>query len=40
MGCGELASDAPLENAASHAMHHALGFVETERVVFFKKALR
>lgn len=39
-GCKELASDARLENTASHAMHAALGFVETERVVFFKKALQ
>jgi aminoglycoside 6'-N-acetyltransferase I len=40
MGCTELASDAPIENTSSHAMHAALGFVETERVVFFKKVLR
>jgi aminoglycoside 6'-N-acetyltransferase I len=40
MGCTELASDAPIENTSSHAMHTALGFVETERVVFFKKVLR
>jgi aminoglycoside 6'-N-acetyltransferase I len=40
MGCSELASDAGLENTASHGMHAALGFVETERVVFFKKALK
>jgi aminoglycoside 6'-N-acetyltransferase I len=40
MGCSELASDASLENTTSHAMHAALGFVETERVVFFKKVLR
>jgi aminoglycoside 6'-N-acetyltransferase I len=40
MGCREFASDAPLDNTASHAMHSALGFTETERVVFFKKALR
>jgi aminoglycoside 6'-N-acetyltransferase I len=40
MGCKEFASDAPLENTSSHAMHAALGFTETERVVFFKKALR
>ena len=38
-GCSELASDAPLENLASQAMHLALGFEESERVVFFKKAL-
>lgn len=40
MGCTELASDASLENTSSHAMHTALGFSETERVVFFKKVLR
>jgi aminoglycoside 6'-N-acetyltransferase I len=40
MGCKEFASDAPLENTSSHAMHAALGFVETERVVYFKKALK
>lgn len=38
-GCSEFASDAPLENAESHAMHAALGFTESERVVYFKKAL-
>jgi aminoglycoside 6'-N-acetyltransferase I len=36
-GCSELASDAALANAASHAVHRALGFEETERVVFFRK---
>ena len=39
-GCTELASDAPLENTSSHAMHAALGFIETERAVFFRKVLR
>lgn len=38
-GCTEFASDAAPENFASLAMHAALGFAETERVVFFKKAL-
>jgi aminoglycoside 6'-N-acetyltransferase I len=38
-GCKELASDVLLENEASHAMHGALGFEETERVVFFRKRL-
>ncbi|HVL34845.1 MAG TPA: aminoglycoside 6'-N-acetyltransferase [Burkholderiales bacterium] len=38
-GCRELASDAWLENTASHAMHRALGFVETERVVYFRRPL-
>lgn len=40
VGCCELASDAPLENIDSHAMHAVLGFNESERVVFFKKTLR
>lgn len=39
-GCSELASDALLANEASQAMHRALGFQETERVVFFRKPLR
>jgi aminoglycoside 6'-N-acetyltransferase I len=39
-GCSEFASDAAIDNTSSHAMHAALGFVETERVVFFKKVLR
>lgn len=34
-GCREFASDAALENEPSHAMHRALGFHETERVVLF-----
>lgn len=38
-GCSELASDAPLDNVVSHAMHTALGFEETERVVYFRKPL-
>jgi aminoglycoside 6'-N-acetyltransferase I len=38
-GCGELASDADVANEVSHAMHRALGFEETERVVFFRKGL-
>ena len=39
VGCRELASDALLENQASHAVHRALGFQETERVVFFHRVL-
>ena len=39
MGYRELASDARLENEAGHAVHRALGFEETERVVFFRKRL-
>jgi aminoglycoside 6'-N-acetyltransferase I len=38
-GLRELASDALLDNAKSHAMHEALGFAETERVVYFRKTL-
>ena len=38
-GCDEFASDASLENTASHMMHRALGFEETERVVYFRKAI-
>ncbi|MFZ6870930.1 aminoglycoside 6'-N-acetyltransferase [Undibacterium sp. Di27W] len=39
IGASEFASDALLENTVSHDMHAALGFVETERVVYFKKSL-
>lgn len=39
LGCRELASDAAIDNLASQRMHERLGFAETERVVFFKKAL-
>jgi aminoglycoside 6'-N-acetyltransferase I len=39
VNCHELASDALLENEVSHAVHRALGFAETERVIFFRKAL-
>lgn len=38
-GCVEFGSDAPLDNSASHALHAALGFEETQRVVFFRKPL-
>ena len=38
-GLSELAADALLDNAQSHAMHNALGFGETERVVYFRKSL-
>ena len=36
-GCSEFASDAPLENEVSRKFHAALGFAETQRVVFFRK---
>jgi len=38
-GLREFASDALLDNTRSHAMHAALGFEETERVVYFRKDL-
>lgn len=38
-GCTEFASDADIANTASHQMHAALGFEETQRVVFFRKLL-
>ena len=38
-GCSELGSDANLANEVSHQLHQALGFQETQRVVFFRKLL-
>ncbi len=38
-GLSELASDADIHNTVSHAMHAALGFEETQRVVYFRKSL-
>ena len=38
-GCTEFASDALLTNLDSHAMHRALGFEETNRVVYFRKEI-
>ena len=38
-GCSELASDAAIDNTASHRLHEALGFAETQRVVFFRRLL-
>lgn len=38
-GCREFASDALLENELSQLVHKALGFQETERVVYFLKTL-
>ena len=38
-GCTEYASNALLDNTQSHAFHAAIGFTETERVVYFRKAL-
>ena len=39
LGCTEFASDALLDNVASHTFHRAAGFVESERVVYFRKAM-
>jgi len=39
-GASEIASDALIDNVESHRMHRAIGFQETERVVFFRKRLR
>lgn len=38
-GHGEIGSDALLDNRASHAAHAAWGFAETQRVVYFRRAL-
>ena len=38
-GCTELASDTQPENLVSQAVHAQLGFVETERAVFFSMSL-
>lgn len=38
-GCREFASDADLDNETSHAAHRRLGFVETGRVVTYRKEL-
>ena len=39
-GCTEMASDSLLDNTDSHAMHRALGYEESDRVVYFVKPLR
>ncbi|MGH8385111.1 MAG: aminoglycoside 6'-N-acetyltransferase [Pseudomonas sp.] len=38
-GCAQMASDTDLANLPSQQTHKALGFEETERVVFFKRQL-
>lgn len=38
-GCSELASDALIDNEVSQRAHRALGFRETERVVYFSRKL-
>ena len=37
--CSEFASDASVDNVVSHNMHRALGFEESQRVVYFRKSL-
>ncbi|NHB95316.1 aminoglycoside 6'-N-acetyltransferase [Photorhabdus stackebrandtii] len=39
-GCTEMASDTDINNEGSQALHLSLGFVETERVVFFKRLIK
>jgi GNAT superfamily N-acetyltransferase len=38
--CAEIASDSPLDNVVAHAAHRAFGFEETERVVYFRRAVQ
>jgi aminoglycoside 6'-N-acetyltransferase I len=38
-GCTELASDTDLGNHVGEAAHRALGFVETDRIICFRKGL-
>jgi aminoglycoside 6'-N-acetyltransferase I len=38
-GCREMASDCLIDNELSFQAHLALGYVETERLIHFKKAL-
>ena len=38
-GYTELASDSPIKNTVAHAVHRALGFAETERVVYFCRSV-
>ena len=38
-GCTEFASDVLLENTLSQRVHCALGFQETERVIYYRKPL-
>lgn len=39
-GCLEMASDCLLDNADSHKFHLKIGFEETERCIFFLKAIK
>ena len=38
-GFHELASDTPITNAISHRAHTALGFMEVERAILYRKSL-
>jgi aminoglycoside 6'-N-acetyltransferase I len=38
-GCTEFASDSLIDNESAHAAHRAVGFEETERVVYFRKRI-
>lgn len=38
-GCFEFASDSLLANVEAHALHRALGFEESEKVVYFRRDL-
>jgi len=38
-GCVEFASDAVIDNAASHAFHRAIGFEEAVRLVCYRRPL-
>ncbi len=39
-GCTEMASDTDINNEESQSLHLSLGFMETERVVFFRKSIK
>ena len=39
IGCSEFASDCELDNVASFKFHMAMGFVEANRIICFKKKL-
>lgn len=38
--CTEFASDTAVDNLVGQAMHKALGFQETERVIYFSKKIK
>jgi aminoglycoside 6'-N-acetyltransferase I len=40
LGCTEFASDVELHNEASQRAHQAIGFDETEHVIYYRKELR